>query len=187
MAKSHQDKVAVVTGAASGIGQAYAQRLAEDGAHIVIADLQPADETVKLVEKAGRQALFVSCDVASEAAVRGLAADVEKKFGRCDILINNAGIFKLQLFEEISFADWRQSLSINLDSAFLTCSAFVPGMKRRGWGRIVNMASSTFFMPGIASIDWASKMRMSDSSGASATAFCSGAMASAALPLSNRN
>ncbi len=65
MAKSHQDKVAVITGAASGIGQAYAQRLAEDGAHIVIADMQPADETVKLVEKAGRQALFVRCDVAS--------------------------------------------------------------------------------------------------------------------------
>ena len=66
MAKSHQDKVAVITGAASGIGQAYAQRLAEDGAHIVIADLQAADETVKQVEKAGRQALYVKCDVASE-------------------------------------------------------------------------------------------------------------------------
>ena len=59
MAKGHHDKVAVITGAASGIGQAFAQRLAEDGAHIVIADLQPADETVKLVEKAGRQALYV--------------------------------------------------------------------------------------------------------------------------------
>jgi len=145
MAKSHQDKVAVITGAASGIGQAYAQRLAEDGAHIVIADMQPADETIKQVEKAGRRALFVACDVASENAVRALAAEVEKACGRCDILINNAGIFKLQLFEEMSFADWRQTLSVNLDAAFLTCSAFVPGMKRRGWGRIVNMASSTFF------------------------------------------
>ena len=74
-----------------------------------------------------------------------LAAAVEKKFGRCDILINYAGIFKLQLFEEMSFADWRRTLSINLDSAFLMCAAFAPGMKRRGWGRIVNMASSTFF------------------------------------------
>ncbi len=67
-----------------------------------------------------------------------------REFGRCDILINNAGVFNLQLFEEMSFADWRRVLSINLDSAFLTCAAFVPGMRRRGWGRIVNMASSTF-------------------------------------------
>jgi NAD(P)-dependent dehydrogenase (short-subunit alcohol dehydrogenase family) len=145
MAKSHQDKIAVITGAASGIGQAYAQRLAEDGAHIVIADMQPADETVRQVEKAGRQALYVKCDVASEESVRTLAAEVEKKFGRCDILINNAGIFNLKLFEEMTFADWRRTLSINLDSAFLMCSAFVPGMKRRGWGRIISMASSTFF------------------------------------------
>jgi NAD(P)-dependent dehydrogenase (short-subunit alcohol dehydrogenase family) len=145
MAKSHHDKIAVITGAASGIGQAYAQRLAEDGAHIVIADLQGADETIEQVQKAGRQALYVKCDVASEDAVFALAREVEKAFGRCDILINNAGIFKLKLFEEMSFAEWRQTLSINLDSAFLMCQAFVPGMKRRGWGRIVNMASSTFF------------------------------------------
>src|SRR4029078_10363526 len=123
MAKSHQDKVAVITGVASGIGQAYAQRLAEDGAHVVIADLQPADETIKQVEKAARQALFVACDVASPDAVRALAAEVEKKFGRCDILINNAGIFRLQLFEEMSFADWRQTLSVNLGAGFMTCSA----------------------------------------------------------------
>ncbi|MEX2034204.1 MAG: SDR family oxidoreductase, partial [Xanthobacteraceae bacterium] len=68
----------------------------------------------------------------------------ERTFGRCDILVNNAGIFQLQPFEQISFADWRRVLSINLDSAFLTAQAFAPGMKRRGWGRIVNMASSTF-------------------------------------------
>ena len=80
--------------------------------------------------------------MASPDAVSALAAEVDKTFGRCDILINNAGIFKLQLFEEMSFADWRQTLSINLDSAFLMCAAFVPGMKQRGWGRIVNMASS---------------------------------------------
>lgn len=145
MAKSHHDKVALITGAASGIGQAYAQRLADDGADIVIADLQPADETIKQVEKTGRRALLVRCDVASEDGVRALAAEVESAFGRCDIVINNAGIFKLQLFEDMSFADWRRTLAVNLDSAFLVCSAFVPGMKRRGWGRIVNMASSTFF------------------------------------------
>ena len=104
--------------APSGIGQAYAQRLAEDGAHIVIADMQPADETVKQVERPDGRRSTVKCDVASEDAV-GAAAAVEKKFGRCDILINNAGIFNLKLFEEMTFADWRRTLSINLDSAFL--------------------------------------------------------------------
>jgi NAD(P)-dependent dehydrogenase (short-subunit alcohol dehydrogenase family) len=144
MANSHHDKIAVITGAASGIGQAFAQRLAEDGAHVVVADIQPADETVKLVEKTERQALFVKCDVASPESVAALAAAVEQKFGRCDILVHCAGIFKLQAFEDMTFADWRRTLATNLDSAFLLSSAFAPGMKRRGWGRIVHMASSTF-------------------------------------------
>jgi NAD(P)-dependent dehydrogenase (short-subunit alcohol dehydrogenase family) len=142
MAESRHDKIAVVTGAASGIGQAFAQRLAEDGAHVVVADVQPADETIKLVERAGRQALYCHCDVSSEDSVKALATEVERTFGRCDILVNNAGIFRLQPFEEITFDDWRRVLSVNLDSAFLTSSSFAPGMKRRGWGRIVNIATS---------------------------------------------
>jgi NAD(P)-dependent dehydrogenase (short-subunit alcohol dehydrogenase family) len=143
MADSHRDRIAVVTGAASGIGQAFAQRLAEDGCHVVIADVQPADETVGMVRQAGRRALYYRCDVSAPESVAALAAAVEQTFGRCDILVNNAGIFRLQPFEEITFADWRRVLAINLDSAFLTASAFATGMKRRGWGRIVNMASST--------------------------------------------
>ena len=70
MAKGHKDKVAVITGAANGIGQAFAKRLAEDGVHIAIADIAPADETVKLVEQAGRQALACQCDVTSRAIGR---------------------------------------------------------------------------------------------------------------------
>jgi NAD(P)-dependent dehydrogenase (short-subunit alcohol dehydrogenase family) len=144
MAATHHGKVAVVTGAASGIGQAFAQRLAQDGAHIVIADVQAADETIAQIEQTGRQALFVHCDVSSPESVAALAGEVDKTLGRCDILVHCAGIFKLQAFEEMTFADWRRTLSVNLDSAFLVASAFAPGMKRRGWGRIVNMASSTF-------------------------------------------
>ena len=143
MGKGHKDKVAVITGAANGIGQAFAKRLAEDGVHIAIADIAPGDATAKMVEQAGRQALPCKCDVTSEQSVAAMAADVQKKFGRCDILINCAGIYPQQAFEQMKFADWRRLMSINLDSVFLVSSAFVPGMKQRGWGRIINMASST--------------------------------------------
>jgi NAD(P)-dependent dehydrogenase (short-subunit alcohol dehydrogenase family) len=142
--KGHKDKVAVITGAAGGIGQAFAKRLAEDGVHVVIADLGPGLETVKLVEQAGRQALACKCDVTSQESVAAMAADVQKKFGRCDIVINCAGIFPQLAFDEMKFEDWRRVLSINLDGTFLVTAAFVPGMKQRQWGRIVNMASSTF-------------------------------------------
>jgi NAD(P)-dependent dehydrogenase (short-subunit alcohol dehydrogenase family) len=143
MAKGHKDKVAVITGAANGIGQAFAKRLAEDGVHIAIADMAPGNETVKMVEQAGRQALACQCDVASEQSVAAMASEVQEKFGRCDILINCAGVYPQQDFEQMKFADWRRVLSINLDSVFLVSAAFAPGMKQRGWGRVVNMASST--------------------------------------------
>ncbi len=143
MGRGHHDKVAVITGGANGIGQAFARRLAQDGVHIAVADIAPADETVALVEAAGREALACTCDVASPESVSALKQQVERRFGRCDILVNCAGIFPVQPFEQMTFADWRRLMAINLDSLFLVSAAFVPGMKQRGWGRIVNMASST--------------------------------------------
>ena len=135
MAKSHQDKIAIISGGANGIGQAFAQRLAQDGAHIVIADIAAGSATAKMVELAGRQALPCTCDVSSVESVNALSSDVTKHFGRCDILINCAGIFPNQPFDEMTFADWRRVMAINLDSVFLMSAAFVPGMKQRGWGR----------------------------------------------------
>jgi NAD(P)-dependent dehydrogenase (short-subunit alcohol dehydrogenase family) len=143
MAKGHKDKVAVITGGANGIGQAFAKRLAEDGVHIAIADLVDGKETVKLVEAAGRQALSVICDVSSETSVAAMAKQVQGKFSHIDIVVNCAGIFPQQDFGEMSFADWRKVLSVNLDGTFLVTSAFVPGMRAHKWGRVVNMASST--------------------------------------------
>jgi NAD(P)-dependent dehydrogenase (short-subunit alcohol dehydrogenase family) len=144
MAKGHQDKVAVITGAANGLGQAFAKRLAEDGVHIAIADIAPAADTVKMVEQAKRQALACHCDVTSPDSVAAMAAQVQKTFGRCDIVVNCAGIFPQLPFEQMKFEDWRRVLTTNLDSVFLVTSQFVPGMKQRGWGRVVSMASSTF-------------------------------------------
>lgn len=143
MAKGHQDKVAVITGAANGIGQAFAERLAEDGVHIAVIDRADGGDTVKMVEAAGRKGIYVSCDVASEDSVAAMAKEVQGTFDHVDIVINCAGIFPQKDFADMTFADWRQVLSINLDGTFLVTAAFVPGMRQRKWGRVVNMASST--------------------------------------------
>jgi NAD(P)-dependent dehydrogenase (short-subunit alcohol dehydrogenase family) len=136
-------RIAVVTGAAEGLGRAIAGRLAEDGYDIVLADIAPSTETVKLVEKAGQQATEVVCDVTSEESVRNLSSRVEQ-LGGCDVLINNAGIYPFVMFEDLSFEQFRRILSTNLESMFLTCKAFLPGMKSNGWGRVVNMTSNAF-------------------------------------------
>ncbi len=143
MAKGHKDKVAVITGGANGIGQAFAKRLAEDGVHIAVVDVADGKDTVKLVEAAGRQALSVNCDVSSEQSVAAMAKQVQGKFSHVDIVVNCAGIFPQKDFAEMTFADWRKVLSTNLDGTFLVSSAFAPGMIQRKWGRIVNLASST--------------------------------------------
>jgi NAD(P)-dependent dehydrogenase (short-subunit alcohol dehydrogenase family) len=148
MARGHQGKTAVISGASSGIGQAAAVRLAEEGVRIVIADLAPADETLRLIESVGGTATAILCDVSDPAGVAALGRQV----GQCDILVNNAGIYPMQRFAEISFADWRRVLSVNLDSMFLMTKEFVGGMQQRRWGRIVNFASDTVSLavPGFA-------------------------------------
>ena len=143
MAKGHKDKVAVITGGANGIGQAFAKRLAEDGVDVAVVDLADGAATVKLVEAAGRKAIYVKCDVSSEESVAAMAKQVNAKFSHVDIVVNCAGIFPQKNFPEMTFADWRKVLSTNLDSTFLVSAAFVPGMCARKWGRVVNMASST--------------------------------------------
>lgn len=144
MMRSDQPKIALITGAAGGLGQAFARRLAQDGADVVLVDIEPCDDTVKMVQAAGRQALPLRCDITSEEAIADLAAQVERRFGRCDILVNNAGIYPVQPFEQVSFVDWRRVMALNLDAVFLMSKAFVPGMKARGWGRVINVSSSTF-------------------------------------------
>ena len=146
MDRGHEGKVAVVTGGASGIGQAYARRLAEDGANVAIADLAPAEETEGIVKSAGREAFSQACDISSQEDVRDFADAVLDRFGRCDILVNNAGIYPFMSFEDMEYEHWRQVISVNLDSAFFTCKAFVPGMKERGYGRIVNVTSNSCWL-----------------------------------------
>jgi (S)-1-phenylethanol dehydrogenase len=147
MSRGIDGKVAVVTGAAKGIGQRYAKRLAEEGADIAVADVVSPEETQALVRQAGRECLVYQCDVSAETEVAAFAGAALQRFGHVDIVINNAGIYPVAPFVEMSFADWRKVLSVNLDSAFLMCHAFVPGMRDREWGRIVNISSGTVLKP----------------------------------------
>jgi NAD(P)-dependent dehydrogenase (short-subunit alcohol dehydrogenase family) len=143
MAKRLDGKVAVISGAAAGIGQASAVRLAEEGARIVIADREDAGKTLQLIKSAGGKAQAIRCDVSDPESVAGLQRQVEQGAGRCDILVNNAGIYPMQTFDEITFDDWRRVFSVNLDSMFLMTKAFVSFMRERRWGRIINIASDT--------------------------------------------
>ncbi|MFT3865636.1 MAG: SDR family NAD(P)-dependent oxidoreductase [Solirubrobacterales bacterium] len=145
-----EGRVALVTGAAQGIGQALAIRLAQDGADVVIAAHRtPPDDTEVAVKAAGVESLVHHVDVALEEEVADLATAVTERFGRVDVLVNNAGSYPMQGFLEMTYEQWREMFQINADSVFHTCRAFVPGMVERRWGRVINV-SSTSFMEGMA-------------------------------------
>jgi (S)-1-phenylethanol dehydrogenase len=137
-------RIALITGGAAGLGQAFAARLARDGADIVIADLQDAGETVALVEKEGRRGLFVHCDVTSEQDVTALGEAANEAFGHVDILVSNAGIYPNAELATLSLADWRHVFAVNVDGAFLVTRTFLPPMRQRGWGRVIFLASASF-------------------------------------------
>lgn len=146
MSERLKGKIAVITGGAAGIGQAIAKRYAEEGADIAIADIGSTADTERLVKAAGRRVLAVKCDTSKPAEVAAFAARVEAEFGRCDILVNNVGIYPLVPFEQLSFEQWKQTFEVNVDSQFLMSKAFVPGMKARGWGRIISMSSTVYWL-----------------------------------------
>jgi 3-oxoacyl-[acyl-carrier protein] reductase len=137
-------KVAVVTGAASGIGQGIAAAFAREGADVAVVDVAPreqAEKTLNQIRDRGREALFVRCDVSDEAAVAAMARQVLERFGRVDILVNNAGIFTQWLLEDMPVADWDRVLNVNLRGTFLCTRAFLGQMLARGSGRVINIAS----------------------------------------------
>jgi NAD(P)-dependent dehydrogenase (short-subunit alcohol dehydrogenase family) len=145
---THEGRVAVVTGAARGIGQTISQRLAQHGATVVGVDLSEMNETERLVRQSEREWLGIQADVASEDDVQRLAEAIDARFRRCDIVVNNAGIYPFRDWEEMDFATWRRIISVNLDSQYLTCRALVPLMKRNAWGRIVNITSGSLLNNG---------------------------------------
>jgi NAD(P)-dependent dehydrogenase (short-subunit alcohol dehydrogenase family) len=143
MTGRHEGRVAVVTGGANGIGRAYALRLAADGAVVAVLDRADGAETVSAIESAGGKAVAVLADLTDADAVVAARSQVEAAVGAPHILVNNAGVYPNQPFEEMTFADWRAIFAINVDTMFHCTHAFLPGMKEYGWGRIVNMTSNS--------------------------------------------
>jgi NAD(P)-dependent dehydrogenase (short-subunit alcohol dehydrogenase family) len=139
-----EGRVAVVTGAASGIGQAIAIAFAREGANIVVADrsdVTQAAVVLAAIAEVGAEALFVQTDVSDETSVNEMAAKALSHFGRVDILVNNAGIFTESLLENMPIEDWDHVLGVNLRGTFLCSRALVGQMLERGDGRIINIAS----------------------------------------------
>jgi NAD(P)-dependent dehydrogenase (short-subunit alcohol dehydrogenase family) len=146
-----QTPVAVVSGAAGGIGASCAIRLARDGFDIVIADLKAAAETKAIVDAVGRRCEIVGCDVTDPSGVQALCEHVGTALGRCDVLLNAAGVYSMVPLDALTFESWRRFMAVNLDSAFLMCKAFVPMMRERRYGRLISIASNSFYsnVPGM--------------------------------------
>ena len=136
-----REEVAVVTGAARGIGRRVALVLAEEGFRIVANDLATPEETLEELRSAGAKTLSVPGDVSDEAEVREIAGAVMEEFGRIDVLVNNAGISAIVPAEEMTLAEWKRTLAVNLTGPFLMCREFGKMMLERGSGSVVNVAS----------------------------------------------
>ncbi|MBA2526248.1 MAG: 3-oxoacyl-ACP reductase FabG [Pyrinomonadaceae bacterium] len=146
MTKRLEGRVAIVTGAARGIGRAYCLAMAREGAHIVAVDVTDTVSTKAAVEEIGVKGLALKADVSREEETHRMAQETIDAFGRIDILVSNAALSPEQPLDEITFADWRKVLSVDLDGVFLCAKAVIPQMKKQKSGRIINIASSTVFM-----------------------------------------
>ena len=139
-------KVAVVTGAAQGIGRAYAESLAAQGAKVAVTDVQDTDDAVTAIKAAGGEAIGLSTDVTSDESLLAMVQEAESTFGPIEILINNAAIFaalKLKPFTQISNEEWDLVMRVNARGPFQAAKAVVPSMKRNGRGKIINISSGT--------------------------------------------
>jgi len=139
-------KVALVTGCAKGIGNWTAQALAKAGADIVINYKTSQKEALKLsksIQKMGRKTLVIKADVTKPNKVQKLFKQAEKRFGKVDILVNNVGNFIIKSIYHTSYNEWRDIIETNLTSVFLCSKAALPGMRKRKWGRIINMTVAT--------------------------------------------
>jgi pyridoxal 4-dehydrogenase len=147
-------QAALVTGAARGLGYAAARRLGEEGARVGLLD-RDAEALTAAAEGLAAEGLHVrpyTVELTDEDAVQDAVAALLAAEGRIDVLVNNAGIYPHRPFEDLTYGEWRRVLAVNLDSVFLCTHAVYPAMRDRGYGRIVNISSATFFIgyPGLS-------------------------------------
>ena len=147
---SLEGKVVIVTGAAQGLGRAYAHRLAAEGAHVVVAHANAAGgrSVVDEVTAQGGRALFQALDVAEEASCEAMADAVVGALGRIDVLVNNAALASMvqpKPFWELSVEEWDRIMAVNARGVWLVTRAVLPAMRAQRWGRIINVASGLFF------------------------------------------
>jgi NAD(P)-dependent dehydrogenase (short-subunit alcohol dehydrogenase family) len=143
-----ENRVAIVTGGASGIGRAMAEALAAEGAAVVIADLSGAADAAEAIRSAGGRAAGATVDIASADDTQRMAALAVETFGGIDVLVNNAGLYSSLVpkpFEQLTTDEWRRLLDVNVIGTFHACRAVTPAMRARGGGRIVNVSSGTPF------------------------------------------
>ena len=146
------DKVAIVTGAARGLGQAYAQQFARLGASVAVNDLRDCSETLRLIEKEGANGLATRTDVTSSESTTEMAEAVVEKFGRIDVLVNNAALYgslTFAPFDKLDESEWDATMNVNVKGIWQCCKAVVPTMKNQNSGSIINISSlaATYGMP----------------------------------------
>ena len=147
-----QGQAALVTGGSRGIGAAIAVALAKAGCNVAVnfrSRVAEADQVCTAIRGIGRKALALQADVSSSEQVKKMAVRVEQELGTVQVLINNAAMIRPQKIEDISDADWDEMININLKSAFLVTQAFLPGMRKQRWGRIVNISSAAAQVGGV--------------------------------------
>lgn len=147
-----ENKVAIITGSARGLGMAFAKRFAREGAKIMLCDIHDCTPVVKEIHDAGGEATSMKVDITIEEEVAEMVERTASRYGRIDVLVNNAAVLGgldlpdfMKPFEKLTSADWDRMLGVNVKGTFLCCKAVIPYMKRQCRGNIVNIVSTTGF------------------------------------------